>query len=223
MIALPLVSVIVPVYNGEKYLAAALDSIVAQTYRPLEIIVVDDGSTDAGASIAQAYDLVRYAFQEHAGLCAALNHGVSLARAEYFAFLDADDLWTGNKLELQMARLLTDPSLDMVFAHVREFRADAANDTTRFSTPTAGYSKGTLVVRRASFFRVGLFDTRYRVGDFIDWYIRATELALKSEMLAEVLLLRRLHDDNMGIREIDQRRAYLQILKQSLDRRHQAS
>lgn len=223
MIASPLVSVIVAVYNGEKYLAAALDSIMAQTYRPFEIIVIDDGSTDASASIAQSYALVCYTFQEHAGLGAALNHGISLARADYIAFLDADDLWTETKLELQMTRLLTDPALDMVFAHVREFREDAANNTTKFYTPTEGYSKGTLVVRHASFFRVGFFDTQYRVGDFVDWYVRAAEIALKSEMLADVLLLRRLHDDNMGIREIDQRRAYLQILKQSLDRRQQPS
>ncbi|MCC7163913.1 MAG: glycosyltransferase family 2 protein [Anaerolineae bacterium] len=222
MIASPLVSVIVPVYNGEIFLAAALDSIVAQTYRPLEIIVIDDGSTDGSASIAQTYDLVRYTFQTHSGLSAALNQGISLARADYFAFLDADDLWAETKLEKQMTRLLTDPALDMVFAHVREFRGDAANDPNACYTPTEGYSKGTLVVRRASFFRVGLFDTRYRVGDFIDWYIRATELKLESEMLKDVLLERRLHENNMGIREMDQRRAYLQILKKSLDRRQQS-
>src|SRR5262249_26420702 len=117
----PLVSVLMPVYNREAYLAGAIESILAQTYRPLEIIVVDDGSTDASAAIAQRYAEVRYAYQPHAGIAAARNRTLSLARGEYLAFLDSDDLWEPSTLDRQMAVMLSAPELGMLFGHVIEF------------------------------------------------------------------------------------------------------
>lgn len=216
-----LVSVIVPCYNGAAFLNQALDSILAQTYRPLDIIVLDDGSTDHSATIAHAftrtYPEVRYAYQEHAGLGAALNHGIALAQGDFFSFLDADDRWTKNKTSQQLALLQAAPQLDMVFGYFTQFNQAQAHS----GAAQEGYSKGTLLIRRASFFRVGLFATEYRVGDFIDWYIRAQELALTSKMLTDVFLERRIHTDNMGTRERDHRKAYLQILKKSLERRQQ--
>src|SRR6187549_3720033 len=107
----PLVSIIVPVYNGERYLRAALESIFAQTYRPLEVIVVDDGSVDDSGVIAQSFPEVRYIRQENQGVAAARNHGIETARGEFYAFLDQDDLWTPEKLTVQISYLLNDPDL----------------------------------------------------------------------------------------------------------------
>ncbi len=211
-----LISVIVPVYNGARYLAHALDSIVAQTYRPLDIIVVDDGSTDASAEIARAYSEARYVYQAHAGLAAALNQGVEHARGEYFSFLDADDLWVPSKLRRQMDCFARDATLDMVFGQIQYFYGD---DLARVSSPTQGQVKGTLLITRRAFYRVGHFDTQWRVGDFIDWYIRAQEKNLKSMILEDVLLKRRIHENNMSTREREHRKAYVQILKQALNRR----
>jgi glycosyltransferase involved in cell wall biosynthesis len=100
----PLISCIVPVFNGERYLGEALDSILAQTYRPLEVVVVDDGSAEGAAAVVARYrDQIRPLFQPNAGQAAARNLGLSVARGEFVAFLDADDLWHPEKLARQMA------------------------------------------------------------------------------------------------------------------------
>ena len=102
--ALPqLISVIVPVYNGEKFLGDALASIFAQDYRPIEVIVIDDGSTDRTRAIAQSYPEVQYSYQDKQGSAVARNTGIENSRGELIAFLDADDLWIYNKLFIQAA------------------------------------------------------------------------------------------------------------------------
>jgi glycosyltransferase involved in cell wall biosynthesis len=101
-----LISCIVPVYNGERYLGETLDSIFAQTYQPLEIIVVDDGSTDGTATVAASYgQRVRYLCQTNQGKAAARNRGFGAAQSEFIAFIDADDLWHPEKLTRQITRL----------------------------------------------------------------------------------------------------------------------
>ena len=105
-----LISCIVPVYNGERYLGEALDSILAQTYRPLEIIVVDDGSTDGTAEVVAIYgDQVRYLKQVNGGPAATRNLGLSSSNGEFVAFLDQDDLCHPEKLERLMERFKTRP------------------------------------------------------------------------------------------------------------------
>jgi glycosyltransferase involved in cell wall biosynthesis len=98
----PLVSVVIPAYNRAGEIGRAIDSAFNQTYRPIEVIVVDDGSQDNTAAVVAKYPEVRYYRQENRGASVARNQGVELARGEYIAFLDSDDLWVKNKLELQM-------------------------------------------------------------------------------------------------------------------------
>ena len=98
----PLISCIVPVYNGERYLRQALDSILTQTYRPLEIIVADDGSTDGTAAVVTRYgDQIHYIRQDNSGAPAVRNLGLRVAHGEFVAFLDADDLWRLADLDCQ--------------------------------------------------------------------------------------------------------------------------
>ena len=93
-----LISCIVPVYNGERYLGETVDSILAQTYQPLETIVVDDGSTDGTATVAASYgQRVRYFWHANQGTAAARNLGLNATEDEFVAFLDADDLWRPEK------------------------------------------------------------------------------------------------------------------------------
>jgi len=118
----PLISCIVPAFNGEHYRGEALDSILSQTYRPLEILVVDDGSTDRTAALVTSYrDRVRSLFQPNAGQAAARNLGLSEARGEFVAFLDQDDLWHPEKVERQMARFAVRPELDLCVTHACNF------------------------------------------------------------------------------------------------------
>lgn len=98
-----LISVIIPVYNREKYVSEAIESVLKQTYQFLDIIVIDDGSTDKSAEIIKSFgSKIRYFYQENSGISSALNHGLKVAKGEFIAFLDSDDLWTENKLNLQI-------------------------------------------------------------------------------------------------------------------------
>src|SRR5439155_16624014 len=154
----PLISCIIPVFNGEKYLAEALDSIRAQTYRPIEIIVVDDGSTDGTRELVASYgDQVRYLWQPNSGPATDRNQGLSAASGEFVAFLDADDLWHPEKLERQMARFDARPDLDVCVAHVQNFwipelrEEEARFRDHRVSRSLPGYDTETLLARHNFF------------------------------------------------------------------------
>jgi len=116
------VAVVIPVRDGERYLRETIESVLAQTLVPAEVIVVDDGSTDSSASIAAGYrPSTRVVSQRAAGLPTALNRGVAETTAELVAMLDADDIWPPSKLELQASQLAADPGLDAVFGHMKSF------------------------------------------------------------------------------------------------------
>ena len=116
------ISVIIPVFNGQVYITDALTSVAAQSAHDLEIIVVDDGSTDSTAKVVRAFGdgRVRYVHQRQSGAATARNHGVDLARSQLLAFLDADDVWTVEKLDKQVVSLDRADG-DMIFANVEEF------------------------------------------------------------------------------------------------------
>jgi glycosyltransferase involved in cell wall biosynthesis len=225
----PLISCIVPVYNGERYVAAALDSILAQTYRPLEILVVDDGSTDGTREMIASYgERVRYFQQRHAGPGSARNLGVSQARGEFVAFLDADDLWHPEKLARQMARFEARPELDLCVTGGRNFwipeviETDERSRDPQHTEPWPGYvSSPTLLARRKAFERVGPFDTGLEQGEDRDWFIRAAELGLVKELLPEVLLHRRLHDANISnqLTAAEAGQGNMRLVKALIDRR----
>jgi len=185
----PLISVIIPVYNYDRYLAEAIESVLSQTYHHLEAIVVDDGSTDQSAEIARSFAArgIRYCYQVHAGIGPARNKGVELAQGDFLAFLDADDRWPQYKTERQLRAFESDPTLEMVFGQ--------------------------------AFSRVGKFQSDWKVGEFIDWYARAVELKLCSLVLPDLLLWRRIHDSNQGVRERQSVSDYARVLKAKLDRK----
>jgi len=220
-----LITVIVPAYNAAPYLQEAIDSALAQSHRPLEVIVVDDGSDDGTGEVARGYgDRIRFTRQERGGNGAARNTGVALAAGEYLAFLDADDRYLPTKLERQLEALDADPGLDMVFGWVREFVSPELPEEVRVQVrppapPQPWISPSLMLIRRASFERVGPFSTELKVGVTVDWCARATEAGLKRAVLGDVLLERRLHTQNNGIREQASRSQYIHVLKASIDRR----
>lgn len=222
-----LVSVIMPIYNGYRYLSEAIESVLSQTYRTIEVIVIDDGSTDRSADVVKRHaPLIRYSYQEHSGPSTALNHGIALAQGSFLSFIDADDLWTKDKLKRQMAVINGDPEVDAVFGHVEQFYSpdleeDARRRISYHSRIMPGYSTGTMLIRREAFLRVGPFETKWQVGEFVEWYARAIKKGLKSTMLSRVLMKRRLHTSNMGIRERASQKDYLHILKANIDRQRE--
>jgi glycosyltransferase involved in cell wall biosynthesis len=221
----PLVSVIIPVYNGEKYLAEAIKSVLAQTYRPIEVIVVDDGSTDGSADVAKGFvPFVQCCFQPNGGTGAARNRGIDLARGSFFAFLDADDVWVKDKLTLQMAAFDANPDVDIVFGHVKQFHSPELDESAknRIRCPAElmpGHLPSAMLIKRNAFFRVGLFETHWQVGQDVSWVLRAMEQRLNVIMLPDLVYMRRLHKNNKGITKRQFITQRVQILKASLDRR----
>jgi glycosyltransferase involved in cell wall biosynthesis len=222
----PLVSCIVPVFNGERYLSEALESILAQTHARLEVIVVDDGSTDGTRTVARSYGgRVRYFHQENAGHAAARNLGLDAANGPLVAFLDADDLWHSEKLERQVAHFRAVPALDACVTFVRNFWSPelAPDDRwgdSRLAEPVPGYRSVTLLARRSLFDTVGRFDPALRHGNDTDWFLRAAEHGATIKLLRDVLVYRRLHDANRSrLLATSSRSEYVRILKASLDRR----
>lgn len=216
----PSISVVIPVFDGERTLGEAIESVLAQPRGVAEILVVDDGSTDGSAAVAQTFGPpVQVLTQPRSGIGAARNRGIEAATGERLTFLDADDLWSPDKLEVQLQAMADDPTLDMVFGHVLQFQ-DVAGQPPRDVPPImSGAVAGTMMAHARVFQTVGLFATQWKVGEFIDWFLRARECGIKSVVLPEVLLRRRLHGANTGMRERGSRPDYARILKASLDRR----
>ena len=225
----PLVSVMIGAYNAAPYLGEAIESVVGQDYEPLELIVVDDGSTDGTADVARSFTQAKLIQQENGGNGAARNRAVENASGKLYAFLDADDRFTPGKLSLQKVALDADPGLDMVFGHVREFFSPELDEETRASlrppAPEAmpWTAPNLMLVRRESFERVGPFTTAVRVGVTVDWFARAQEAGLRHTILPEVVLERRLHTQNNGLRESASRSQYLEVIRQAMERRRAAA
>jgi glycosyltransferase involved in cell wall biosynthesis len=222
----PLVSCIVPCFNGERYLDECIQSILAQTHRPLEIIVVDDGSTDGSAQIVRRYDEVHYHRQDNAGPGAACNKGVALATGSFLAFLEQDDLWLPNKTVRQLTEFEASPALLHCVGHIQNFWIpELDRDAERYRDhpvmrPVAGYVVQTLMVRRQVFDRVGPFDETLRFAFASEWFLRASDSGAVGMLLPEVVTRRRLHENNFS----RQNRAashdqFLHIVKATLDRR----
>jgi glycosyltransferase involved in cell wall biosynthesis len=219
------VSVVIPVFNGETFLAEAIDSVLAQNQPDIEILVVDDGSTDATAAVAEKFgDAVRLIRQPNRGVSAARNHGIRLARAEVLAFLDADDLFTPDKLALQLPRLKKNPGIDVVIGQMRNFQMPGSGGSA--SQAQADHSDETLylgfpcwLVRKSAFDKVGLLSEDLRVAEDWDWLTRARECRVPLLIHRDVVLLRRLHGENTTKRREDSGKSVLEVFRRSLARR----
>lgn len=221
----PLVSCIIPAFNGEAFLGSALDSVLGQTYPAIEVLVVDDGSTDGTADLLARYGKdVRYVWQDNAGPAAACNHGLRRGRGAFFAFLEQDDLWQPMKVEIQM-RALEKPQVDYCVTMIENFLEDSLSPgagaiPAARSGPLPGYVTQTLLARRSAFQRAGLFDTRWRFCHATEWFLRARRQGLRGELIPDVLVRRRIHRSNVSLRRPEASRdEYLEMIKRCLDNR----
>lgn len=202
-----MISCIVPVYNGERYLQEALESIIAQTYGPLEIIVVDDGSTDGTRAVVDRFtDRVTYLWQSNGGPASARNAGIRASTGPFLAFLDADDLWHPEKLERQMTRFRARADLELCLTFKRTFWIEEmrheqqrlAEQDHPFAKDHPGYVCQTMLMPRPTYDRVGPFDEALRIGEDTDWLLRAERLGVVREILSDVLVFRRMHQNNLS-------------------------
>ncbi|MEJ7784962.1 MAG: glycosyltransferase family A protein [Solirubrobacteraceae bacterium] len=218
-----LVTCIVPVRDGARYLAQAIDSILAQSYRPIEVIVVDDGSTDESAHIADAYgDPVRLLTQAPSGAAAARNRAVRAAKGYLIAPLDADDIWRPDKLTRQSNYLDAHPAVDIAMCRLETFHDPGPGDRRVID----GYPWVTALMRAHVFERVGYFDESHQFANALDWFVRASEAGVQTARLPDVLVRRRIHAANVSAAP-DREDRYFDdaagILKQHLDRRRSAA
>lgn len=225
---MPTLSCIVPVYNSGTYLGQALDSILEQTLPPTEIIVIDDGSTDATPMIAAKYARhVSYIRQENRGPAGARNAGLRVSDGDFLTFLDADDTWHPEKLERQMRALEAEPEAGICITHVQNFWIEAlAHERARldghpFTRPAPGYVCQALLARRRVFDQVGSFDETLRIGEDTDWFTRVAGAGIRKIVLPDVLVNRRIHGKNISFEMYSSQDARAALLENVIRHRKQ--
>ena len=203
---MPTVSVIIHTYNNEKFIAETVASVLNQTYKDYEIIVVDDGSVDGTRDVLMPYmQKIRYHYKENGGIASAKNAGIGLSQAEFVAFLDHDDLWVPDKLQLQMEHFNENPQIGLVYAKYTSFR-DGKELRTK---PEKGYSgwifkellsksfiqTSTVVVKRECLDAVGPYDESFSLGDEYDMFLRIAR-KFQCSFIDKSLTRYRVHDTN---------------------------
>ncbi len=217
-------SIIIPAFNAEKYLAAALDSILRQSIVPLEVIIVDNLSTDQTANIARTYaHPMRLMSCARPGAASARNDALKVAKGEWITFLDADDIWSDDTLALFFKTVEENPSLDCVFGAIRNFRDSKDTTGGYFSdNALATIMPGATIMRRSAINTIGEFNEEYIMGSVIEWGFRIHEANIRMQALTEVVLHRRIHKTNVCKINKDKKKDYARIVKEALDRRRNA-
>ena len=222
----PKISVIVPLFNQEDYVGEALESILAQEYPNLEIIVIDDGSSDNSFRVAAEYESVMVLSQKNRGPSAARNRGIQTSKGELVAFLDADDLWPSRKISIQLKPLIEDSRIDGSLGLIRKLKKvkDGAYSFCLDTESFYGVQLGSALFRRDVFRKVGLFDEKLTYSEDHDWFLRARENGLNIVTVDGEGLYYRVHEENMTRSSAAEKDfGLVRVLKRSLDRRRDAS
>ena len=212
----PSIGVVIPVLNGESYLDAAIQSVLAQTVAPLEVIVVDNGSRDDSATIAESYGEPVRCLRRPATVGPPRNDGVAATASELIAFHDADDIWIADKLERQLDALQGMPVPGLVFGEVEEFVSPELDETvTGAPRPAASVPMiQALLLRRDVFRQIGPFREDLAMPE-IEWLARARRLGIREHYVPAVVVRRRRHLSNRSARS-GQRQDYAHALLEVL-------
>ena len=224
----PAVSVIIPAYNCERFIPEAVASVRKQEYEPMEIIIIDDGSTDGTSLCVKGLGKdIRYVRQGNRGPASARNRGIGMAGGDVIAFLDADDYWPADKFKIQMAYMDRNPDVDVVLGRIcltglltrddRRMRFEGADNTM------ININLGSGVFRKSVFERVGLFDESLRHHEDHDWFLRAREKDVSIVILKDITLYYRRSQNSLSRRSNKNEPGMIRILKKSLDRRRKES
>ena len=221
------ISVIIPVYNGARYIATALDSVFSQNYNDIEVIVVNDGSTDNSENIIKLYN-IRYLKQENMGVAVARNNGIKLSKGEFLAFLDQDDVWLPEKLSLQFNQFINQKNLGYLLSHQilhleNGFAKPHWLKSEQLNQPIIGYLPSTLMVRTEIFKKIGYFNDKFDIGSDSEWFFRAKELNIEMKIMPEVLVKRLIHSSNQSHSVGNSHMELLRIVKQTLTKKRQRS
>jgi glycosyltransferase involved in cell wall biosynthesis len=217
------VGIVIPVRNGARTLAAAIESVSHQKPPPGDIVVVDGGSDDGSAALAGTFAGVRVIAQVGRGLGAARNQGIREVAGEIIAFCDADDCWTAGALAARLEHLAAEPSCGAVIGQLRRtlvaWNTATPQQASRLGRVEAAYTPGGLMVRRSSFDAVGPFDETLTLGGDSDWFVRLVQSAVRLDVLDETVLLKGVSDTSLSTDVTTYRRELLQVARRYIDRR----
>lgn len=221
---LPLVSVIMAVKNGERFVREALTSIYNQTYQPFEVIVVDGHSEDNTLSIVNDFEPDRIIQQKGEGISDAYNTGIKAANAEFISFLSSDDLWTPKKLHTQI-EFMTNHREIMYTNSLIEFFLEPGSAIphgfrrTLLDGPQPAKIMENFVGRKEVFKKVGFFNTELSTAEDVDWFSRAQDLKIKSCIVKKVLLKKRIHERNISMNVTQNNINLMKVLRNTVRRK----
>jgi glycosyltransferase involved in cell wall biosynthesis len=217
------ITAVLTTYNRRKLLLEALASVRAQTRPPDEILIIDDGSTDGTRELMEGQEL-RYHWQPNAGTSAARNAGWRLATGGWIAYLDSDDLWEKEKLELQVQAAETSAGVGAIFGHALNF-ADSSRQVLfnsashRLDVPLPCWLPGAALIRRDLMEAMGGFDPSLKIAEVVDWIMRLRLRDTPTILLPQLVLRRRLHGGNKQLEDGNQREN-LMLLQRWRELRH---
>jgi glycosyltransferase involved in cell wall biosynthesis len=225
--AWPRVSVVIPAYNVEPYVREAVESAVAQTVPPHEILVVDDGSTDGTGAVVDAlareHASVRVFHQENGGPAVARNTAIAAATGEFLTFLDADDAMVPDRIETQVGYLLAHPETDVVIGAVERFAEAGVEFDVAFLRHEIGALQRAdganlmaMTARASAFAELGSFDPSYRLSEDYQWLVRAHAREKTIALVPRIVTVRRLHETNVSSAVDDVRNQMFRVLREHI-------
>lgn len=223
----PLVSVIMAVRNGERFLAQAIESVLAQDYQTIEILLIDGQSNDRTAEIARSFPRIGYMLQPDRGIPNAYNLGVQSAAGEFLAFLSHDDLWMPDKISCQLEMLIKNPLLGYCVAQTQFFLDEGCDFPSHalreeiLVQPTLIRIMESVMFRKTVFERVGLFNPTYTTAEDVDWFVRAEDLGIQCGVVHKVLLHKRIHAANTSVYARENMRNVFDVLRRSARRKRE--
>lgn len=218
-------TVVIPAYNRQDFIAEIIECVSNQEMGDIEIIVVDDGSTDGTAARASEFQNVRVLRKPNGGPASARNFGLEHARGEYIAFIDSDDLWVDGALVRLVDTLEKDDEADLVMGLPKVMARSSPEHPFELSSSALAqfpYSISGTVFRRSVFSKVGTFDPDLWFGEDVDWFHRAQNQGIRAMRLDFESVIFRRHEKNLtngkGLVELN----VLKVFKKSLDRKRSA-
>jgi glycosyltransferase involved in cell wall biosynthesis len=219
------VSVIIPVFNGEKFIAEAIESVLGQSIKPSEVIVVNDGSTDETEGILKKFgESIQYINQANAGSASARNKGLQIAQSNVIGFLDADDIWVKDKLEKQLNLFRKNPQYEMVIGLLCRIPYSKTDEVLNQKKVKGEYvlQLGSVLIQKRVFDQIGNFDESMLQGEDVDLFLRILEAGIKVWGHPDVVQYYRRHDRNLTLNEKQKNFYLLKAYKKSLDRRRKS-
>ncbi len=223
----PLVSVILPLYNGAGFIEKSAASVLGQSLADLELLIIDDGSSDNGSARIPADPRVRFFRRENSGVAATRNFGLEKARGDFIAFIDQDDWWHPDKLKQQLEVLRKQPEIGYTLTLMENRLVDEVQKPgwlrdEQLEKAQVGLLPSSLVAHRRVFDTLGGFDENLVNASDLDWFVRADKAGIRRKIINQVLLTRTIHAANASHASKLSKRETFMIIKRQIEARRRA-